>query len=70
MADRKYCHWCREELQGLLVEFTHCVKCNERRLTEGLDKKFDPCPVCMTLKSERSRFSKSDNEIIGDGIND
>jgi len=53
MTIRKDCHWCGDELQGLLSEFVHCVRCNERRLIEGLSKTFDPCPVCMTLKSER-----------------
>ncbi|MDF2426985.1 MAG: hypothetical protein OPY07_06590 [Nitrosopumilus sp.] len=47
----KNCHWCGEELRGLLVEFVHCVKCNERRLTEGSDKMYDPCPLCMASKS-------------------
>jgi len=49
--DGKFCHWCRDELRGLLVEFTHCVTCNERRLAEGLDKTFDSCPLCMASKS-------------------
>ena len=69
MTDRKYCHWCEDELQGVISEFTHCVKCNERRLTEGLDRMSDPCPQCMALKFERNRFSKSDNGV-GDGMND
>jgi len=47
------CHWCGDKLQGLVSEFTHCIRCNERRLIEGISKTFDPCPVCMTLKSER-----------------
>ncbi len=60
--EARACHWCREELQGLLVEFVHCVRCNERRLNEGLDRTYDACPLCMTIKSDRSRFSKSDND--------
>lgn len=60
--ERNVCHWCNSQLQGLLVEFVHCVRCNERRLNEGLDKTYDPCPQCMTIKSDRSRFSKSDND--------
>ena len=50
------CHWCREKLQGLLLEFTHCPKCNERRLIEGIDQVFDPCPVCTNLKSKKMDF--------------
>ena len=46
------CHWCGEELQGLLVEFVHCVRCNEKRLNEGLDQTFDICPTCMAYKSK------------------
>ena len=49
--NRKECHWCGEKLQGLVSEFVHCIRCNERRVIEGLSKTFDPCPVCMTLKS-------------------
>ena len=49
----KICHWCKEELHGLISDFVHCARCNERRLTEGLSKTFDPCHVCMTLKSKR-----------------
>lgn len=56
------CHWCKEELYGLLAEFVHCVRCNERRLIEGLDQTFDPCPVCMTLKSKKWDFLNPDNE--------
>ena len=52
----KNCHWCKAELQGLLVEFVHCVKCNERRLIEGIEGMFDPCPLCMTLKSKKMDF--------------
>lgn len=50
--NKKDCHWCGDELQGLLSEFVHCIRCNERRLIEGLSKTFDPCPVCRTLKSK------------------
>ena len=49
--NRKECHWCGEKLQGLVSEFVHCVRCNERRVIEGLSKTFDPCPFCMILKS-------------------
>jgi len=50
--EARVCHWCKDELQGLLVEFVHCITCNVRRLNEGLDKTFDPCPICRTLKSK------------------
>jgi len=61
----KNCHWCKEELQGVLVEFVHCVRCNERRIIEGLNHRFDPCPVCMTLKSEKLRFLNPESEKFG-----
>ena len=64
MTNGKACHWCGDELQGLFSEFVHCIRCNERRLIEGLSRTFDPCPVCMTLKSERTGFH-SDNKIGG-----
>ena len=67
---RKDCHWCGDKLQGLLSEFVHCVRCNERRVIEGLSGVFDPCPVCMTLKSERSGFLKSDYEKMGGRVYD
>lgn len=51
------CHWCGNKLQGIVSEFIHCIRCNERRLTEGLSKVFDPCPVCMILKSKRRQVN-------------
>lgn len=53
MLDRKYCHWCGDELLGVISEFTHCVRCNEKRVSGGTTNTFDPCHVCMTLKSRR-----------------
>jgi len=64
------CHWCGEELQGLLAEFIHCAKCNERRITEGIDHTYDICPYCMTLKSRRLDFLNPDNKRNGGGIHD
>lgn len=60
------CHWCGKELLGLLAEFVHCVICNERRLIEGVDKTFDPCPVCMTVKSRKLNFLNPDYKRNGD----
>jgi|APSaa5957512535_1039671.scaffolds.fasta_scaffold02460_10 hypothetical protein len=54
----KICHWCKEELHGLISDFVHCVRCNERRIVEGVNKIFDPCPICMAQKSE-SKFVSS-----------
>lgn len=64
------CHWCGKELQGLLAEFVHCVRCNERRLIEGLDQTFDACPVCMTIKSRRLDIINPDNKKNGGSIHD
>lgn len=64
------CHWCREELHGLLAEFVHCVRCNERRITEGLDHTFDPCPICMTWKAKQWEFLSFGNKRNGEGIHD
>lgn len=50
----KRCHWCTKELRGITSQFVHCPRCNQRRLTEGLDNIFDPCPVCMNLKSKNA----------------
>lgn len=68
--NKKECHWCGDKLQGLLSEFAHCVRCNERRVIDGLSRTFDPCPVCMTLKSERSRFLNPNYEKTGGRTND
>lgn len=57
----KNCHWCKAELQGVLAEFVHCARCNERRIVEGLTHTFDPCPVCMTIKSKKLDFLDVDN---------
>lgn len=65
--EMKTCHWCKDELHGLLVEFVHCVRCNERRIIEGLNHTYDPCPVCMTIKSRRLDFLNQDNRKNGDG---
>ena len=51
MQQIKQCHWCGEKLLGLVSDFVHCIRCNERRLVEGLTPTFDPCPICMTVKS-------------------
>ncbi len=64
------CHWCGEKLQGLLAEFVHCVKCNERRIIEGLDHTYDACPTCMTVKSRRLDFLNADTKRNGDDIHD
>lgn len=64
------CHWCKEELYGLLAEFTHCVRCNERRLIEGIDQTFDACPLCMAVKSRKLDFLNPDNEKNGGSIHD
>ena len=50
------CHWCKKQLEGILAEFVHCARCNERRLVEGIDQTYDPCHVCMTLKSKKLDF--------------
>ena len=50
------CHWCKEKLEGLLTEFVHCARCNERRIVEGIDQTLDSCPECMTLKSKKLDF--------------
>lgn len=68
--NEKECHWCGEKLQGLVSKFVHCVSCNERRVIEGISRTFDPCPVCMTLKSERSGFLKPNHEKTGGLEND
>lgn len=52
MLNQKDCHWCGSELQGLVLEFIHCIRCNERRVSEGTTNTFDPCPICMALKSK------------------
>jgi len=64
--EAKSCHWCKEELHGLLAEFVHCVRCNERRIIEGLNHTYDPCPVCMTAKSRRLDFLNPDIKRNGD----
>lgn len=66
----KNCHWCREELKGLLAEFVHCVRCNERRIIEGLTQTFDPCPVCMNIKLKKFDFLNPYNRRNGESIHD
>jgi len=64
------CHWCGEKLEGLLAEFVHCVKCNERRIIEGITHTFDPCPICMTLKSKKLDFLNPYSKNNGDAPHD
>lgn len=70
MEEQNGCHWCGEKLEGLVSEFIHCVRCNERRVIEGLTHTFDPCPVCMILKSEKSSFLSPNYERVGGRVND
>ncbi len=70
MTFQNECHWCGEKLEGLVSEFIHCTMCNERRIIEGLTHVFDPCPVCMTLKSKKWSFLNPDNEKNGGIIHD
>jgi len=64
------CHWCKTELHGLLAEFVHCARCNKRRISEGLDHTYDPCPVCMALKSKKLDFLNPYSKNNGDAPHD
>jgi len=51
----KNCHNCGDKLEGILAEFTHCPKCNKIRIVEGFDDSYDPCHVCMNLKTKEEK---------------
>lgn len=52
---KKNCHNCGDKLEGILAEFTHCPKCNKIRIVEGFDDSYDPCHVCMNLKTKEGK---------------